>query len=352
MASRHELATKVIGGALKQIVATTPAASELTRVPTRIGELDGWRAISIICVIAGHWLPLGPRAWDLNTATATTGMALFFCLSGFLITRVLLTRERVPVFVIRRLFRIVPLAWAAMLILAVVNSVSMTAALANFAFFANLPPAQLMHGGNHLWSLCLEVQFYCIVALIVAVAGRRGLWLAPVGAICVTIARSIAVQPLSIVTWHRIDEILAGATLALLVYRTNAPSQMARLPNWTLLVLLVFLLLSGISTLGLLPYFRPYLAALTIGVSIFSAPAWLRKLLCSAPARYIAAISFALYVIHGMLGETWLGSGGTLQKYAKRPLLIAATWLLAHLSTFYFENPMIKVGKKVSRRFK
>lgn len=319
-------------------------------VPTRINELDGWRAMSILCVIAGHWLPLGPSGWGLNAATAATGMALFFSLSGFLITRVLLSGEQVPVFLVRRLFRIVPLAWTAMLILWLVNRASPMTAFANFAFFSNLPPAHLMTGGHHLWSLCVEVQFYLTVALIVAASGPRGLWLAPVGAIAVTIARIAAAQPISIVTWHRVDEILAGATLALLLYRTDAPSWLGRLPRWTPLVLAPLLLLSGMEALTPLAYARPYLAALLIGTSIFAAPAWLRRLLCSAPARYVASISFAVYVIHGMLGDTWLGSGGTLEKYAKRPVLIALTWLLAHHSTFRFENPMIRLGKRLSHR--
>ena len=34
----------------------------------------------------------------------------------------------------------------------------------NLAFVANLPPAKLMVGGEHLWSLCLEVQFYAVAA--------------------------------------------------------------------------------------------------------------------------------------------------------------------------------------------
>jgi peptidoglycan/LPS O-acetylase OafA/YrhL len=351
MASRRQTAVKAICAITEPTAAGAAGGNARVSVPTRIGELDGWRAISILCVIAGHWLPLGPHVWDLNTATAATGMALFFSLSGFLIARVLMTRERVPVFLIRRLFRIMPLAWAAMLILVMVNGVSSITALANFGFFANLPPDHLMPGGHHFWSLCVEVQFYLAVAVIVAVAGQRGLWLAPIGAIAVTIARIVTVQPISIVTWHRVDEILAGVTLALLIYWTDAPRWIARLPRWTPLILAPLLLFSGMGTSGPLAYARPYLAAMTIGVSIFAAPGWLRALLCSAPARYIASISFAVYVIHGMLGETWLGTGETLAKYAKRPLLAAATWLLAHLSTYQFENPMIDLGKKVSHRF-
>ena len=64
--------------------------------------------------MAGHWLPLGPKAWELNGAVAASGMALFFTLSGFLITQLLLRDDRVGPFLIRRLFRILPLAWMAM----------------------------------------------------------------------------------------------------------------------------------------------------------------------------------------------------------------------------------------------
>jgi peptidoglycan/LPS O-acetylase OafA/YrhL len=319
-------------------------------VSARIGELDGWRAVSILCVVAGHWLPLGPHAWDLNGATAATGMALFFSLSGFLITRVLLAGEQVLPFLVRRLFRILPLAWTAMLILCLLNRASPMTAFANFAFFSNLPPDYLMVGGHHLWSLCVEVQFYLAVALIVAIMGPRGLWLAPVAAIAVTIARIAATQPISIVTWHRVDEILAGATLALLIYRTDAPYWLRRLPRWTPLILAPLLLMSSTEAMAPLAYARPYLAAMLIGGSIFSAPDWLRRLLCSAAARYVASISFAVYVIHGMLGDTWLGTGETAEKYAKRPLLMASTWLLAHFSTFRFENPMIRLGKRLSHR--
>lgn len=320
------------------------------RITAQISELDGWRATSILCVLAGHWIPLGPHSWGLNAATAATGMALFFSLSGFLITRVLLAGERVPAFLIRRLFRIIPLGWAAILILVVAGGVSATTALSNFGFVANLPPDHLLRGGEHLWSLCVEVQFYLAVAILVALAGQRGLWLLPAGAIAVTISRIVAVQPISIITWHRIDEILAGATLALLLYRTRVPHWLERLPHWTPLALLPLLLLSGMQQLPI-AYARPYLAAFTIGVSIFVAPGWLRSMLCSRPARYVASISFAVYVIHGMLGATWLASGDTLIKYAKRPPLMAATWLIAHLSTIRFEKPMIRLGKQLSHRF-
>jgi peptidoglycan/LPS O-acetylase OafA/YrhL len=318
----------------------------------RIAMLDGWRALSILSVMAGHWLPLGPAGWGLNGAVAASGMALFFTLSGFLITQLLLRDDRVVPFLVRRLFRIVPLAWLAMLLLAAAIPANRGLLLANLAFYSNLPPAQLMDGGGHLWSLCVEVQFYLIVALIVAVAGRRGLYALPLLALVVTGLRIAAGETISIVTWHRVDEILAGATLALFVVRFPPGERFERLAIWTPLALGVLLLAAAHPALPDWNYLRPYLGAATIGSSLYAAPAWMRRVWTARPARYVAEISYALYVVHGMLTVTWLGGEGAskIARYTRRPLLIAASFALAHLSTFHYESRWIALGKKIAAR--
>ena len=64
--------------------------------------LDGWRGISILLVLAGHLFPLGPKSLAVNAGIAALGMAIFFTLSGFLITTTLLYRPSVVEFLIRR----------------------------------------------------------------------------------------------------------------------------------------------------------------------------------------------------------------------------------------------------------
>ena len=62
----------------------------------------------------------------------------------------------------------------------------------------------LMIGGEHSWSLCVEMQFYLTVATSSAsILGRRGLYLVPVLALAVTAARVISGEQISIVTWHK-----------------------------------------------------------------------------------------------------------------------------------------------------
>lgn len=320
------------------------------REQSHIDVLDGWRALSILLVLFSHWVPT-PRVWQLNDVAGAAGMAIFFTLSGFLITRLLVKDERVVPFAIRRLCRIVPLAWAAMAILALVNWPGAEVTLANFLFVSNLPPAHLMEGGQHLWSLCVEVQFYAFVAILVAIGGRRALALLPLVALAVTGLRIFSHQYISIVTWHRVDEILAGAIAALIVTHSDARMRSFHIRVWHVVLAALALFLACHPRTGALQYLRPYFASMMVLMSIYIAPGLVRSVLTSRPAKYIAAISYALYVIHGMLTATWLG-GATLpklQQYALRPVLAAATFILAHLSTFYYEKVWTDWGKRITR---
>lgn len=327
-----------------------PEAHSETRGESRIAILDGWRALSILLVLFAHWFPT-PRAWQLNHAAGASGMALFFALSGFLITHLLLRNSQITPFLIRRLMRILPLAWAATAILYFATDPGVEIGVANALFFANLPPARLMEGGSHLWSLCIEVQFYLGVAALVALAGRRALFMLPLLALAVTALRVADSQPISIVTWHRVDEILAGATLALFVHYADRLPRLFK-PHAVLCVIFsILLVLSAHPATGWLQYLRPYFAAAAMGASLYAAPAPLVSLFTSAAASYLAKISYALYVVHGMLTATWLGGedASRTTRYLLRPVLAAASFALAHLSTFHYEKYWIEWGKRLAR---
>lgn len=314
--------------------------------------LDGWRAVSILAVLAGHLLPIGPQAWQFNAAVAASGMAIFFTLSGFLIVN-LLIRDADPVpFVIHRLCRILPLAWLAMGALAIANRADFWTVAANFLFFANLPPAHLMRGGEPLWSLCVEVQFYAAIALVVTLFGKRGLWIIPAAALAITILRVVENAPISIITWERVDEILAGSCLALLAWWRGNRARPWCPPRILTLVFGALLLMSAHPLVPGLPYLRPYFAAAAVGCSLWAAPGWMQKVLSSRPARYVAEISYALYVFHGMFSATWLGGDGAskFQRHLRLPLLVAATFICAHVSTRFYERRWIDFGRRLDSR--
>ncbi len=76
-----------------------------------IKSLDGVRAASILLVLAAHMLPLSPIVPDTNEMAGKWGMALFFCLSGYLITSMLYRKPDVFPFMIKRVLRIAPAMW-------------------------------------------------------------------------------------------------------------------------------------------------------------------------------------------------------------------------------------------------
>ena len=321
--------------------------------PGHFAVLDGWRALSILFVLAGHWLPLGPAHWQMNAAIAASGMALFFSLSGFLLAHILLKDDRVAPFLLKRVARIVPLAWAAIIVIFLLWDEGRHNVLANFLFVANLTPDKLMPGGHHLWSLCVEMQFYVFVALLVFVGGRRALYGLPLLCAAVTLLRIVDDQIISIVTWHRVDEILVGACIALWwQHRAETERLQTGIRAWIPVAALACLIASANPHLGELGYMRPYFAALAVGGSLVAFPKFVDRIFVSKPASYIARISYALYVVHGVLTETWLGGQGrdNLTRYILSVPLVASTWLLAHLSTRHFEASFSRWARQLIER--
>lgn len=315
----------------------------------RLKMLDGWRAVSILSVMAAHMLPLGPARWAMNAPIAANGMAIFFTLSGFLIVSILLRDDDVTSFLVRRFARILPLAWAVLAISFLIKGQPAGVWLANFLFYANLPPFWLDNWSSHYWSLCVEMQFYVAIALTVAILGRRGLMLVPVAALIVTGARVVTGTDISIVTWFRVDEILAGGILALIIHGSfgdRAPQWLARAPFWLTLILF---LLSTRPELPWLNYVRPYLAATMVGITVMRPIRALSPLLESRTAGYVAQISYALYIVHHFTLFGWLGSGQGLEKYAKRPICFAITFAIAHWSTFHFEKHFIDWSHRIAK---
>jgi len=316
--------------------------------------LDGWRGVSIVLVLITHLVPFGPRA---NTAFGILGMSLFFTLSGFLITSFLLRRDAsLRDFVIRRVFRIVPLAWLYFVVVFLFQSASPQSWIAHFLFYANLPPPQIRLATDHIWSLCVEMQFYLGVAILFALFRSRGLLVLPLLAFLFTGMRIAYGVTASSITWFRIDEVLAGCILALAWHGqlgsigTRLVAAMRAAPPWPLLALLAISSLYGVEGTAWIAYLRPYLAAFLVGATLANPDSGLVRALDRPWLYYLAAISYALYVIHVGLTHTWLGSGDLIEKYAKRPLLLIVLFALAHASTYWFEHPMIMAGKRLARR--
>jgi peptidoglycan/LPS O-acetylase OafA/YrhL len=316
----------------------------------RLQVLDGWRGISILLVLAGHLFPLGPSAWQLNGSIASSGMAIFFILSGFLITSILLKDQNIAHFLTRRFLRIVPLAWLAIFITLIVTAAPLSAYLPHLLFYANWPPMAFTEPTGHLWSLCVEMQFYILIALLIATFKQRTFVILPLLCVAITAFRFSNHVPMAINTYYRLDEILAGCILAI-IYHRPAGRLVGLIGQLNPVYLFPLLMISAHPDSGLMNYARPYIALLMVGSTLFSRDnTWYKPCLKSKFLFYIASISYALYVIHGGLVHSWLGEGDKLEKYLKRPLLLAATFGLAHISSFYYEKFWMNLGKKLTKK--
>jgi len=311
-----------------------------------VPELDGLRAISIMLVLATHLLPLGPKALHLNSAAGPMGMSLFFTLSGYLIVSTLQTTSILE-FVIKRLARILPLAYLFILLVFVLFGLNLKALLFHLGFLINYRTDQMLPVTEHLWSLCVEVHFYILVTLLAVLGGRRALLL--VWPICaaITITRIVDGVEIDVPTHLRMDEILAGACVATL------PASRFRHPTASCLI---WILAAGGWAVtshpdsGWFQYFRPYMAALLLWATISQQSNRLTALLGNQGFRYIAATSYALYIIHPLTANGWWNAGSVWEKYLlKRPFGFIFTLIAAHLSTFYWERVWIQTARSWTR---
>jgi peptidoglycan/LPS O-acetylase OafA/YrhL len=322
--------------------------SSSSPVGDKIPALDGLRALSVLLVLACHLLPLGPKALRLNETAGAMGMSLFFALSGFLITSGLIRNSDVHEFLTRRLTRILPLAYAYTAIVFLGFTFNPEALIWTNLFMINYFTQYIVPGlTEHLWSLCVEMHFYVAIALIVLSSGKRGLWLVWPACLIITLLRVRAGAYISIETHLRVDEILVGACVATVLQRL---SNLKVFPGLIVVVVIIWALSSCPLTHSL-QYVRPYSVALLLFITINRSYNYQKTILASPLLRYIATISYALYVVHPATAYGWLNEGGVLTKYLlKRPISFAMTFILAHLSTFYWERPWRMAVKQLLQK--
>ena len=179
----------------------------------RIPSLDGLRAVSILLVLLQHTVqryglhhPVGWKLWAVSNGAF--GVYIFFVISGYLITSLLLhereTRGSISLrgFYLRRFFRIFPPLYVYVGLIVLLGflgriAVTRTDILSALFFFHNYGPTGSSWALEHFWSLSVEEQFYLIWPLVLVWSLRRpgdaGRWRAAKIA-CVVIAISPIVR--------------------------------------------------------------------------------------------------------------------------------------------------------------
>lgn len=315
-------------------------------------SLDGARALSILCVLACHLLPLGPKTiFDMNIAVGQFGMAIFFSLSGFLIAHKLITERSLVEFAINRAFRILPLL---LLLLAItfawrMPDAGMESFTTHFLLIVNNFPEHYFRETEHFWSVCVEIHFYILAALGFLVFKKSGLKLLVLLGVILSIYRFNEQALFNTTTLFRLDELLIGLSLGL-IWHSDSPVAQYLKKNLSMINPLYMMIGLAVASLApphpLLFVLRPYIAALFIGSLLFNTQAYATRTFASSMWSWISRHSYALYIIHPFLLLTWLGSGDKITMYAKRPLLFTVLFILAYLSTRYYEQFFIHAGKQ------
>ena len=216
---------------MNQASVSSPTAAPKLAVRGKIAELDGVRAVSVIFVLLVH-ISYG------RLSGGFLGVDIFFVLSGYLITMLMLKEIAghgtvdLARFYVRRALRILPpLVVATTLGLALASRGGMLTAdqyrqvAAVLLFYSNFETPQTMGNLAHTWSLAIEEQFYLVWPALLLLSLRVGRYVPAVvagliilGCLAVrfwmvaTVADQTTIYTF---TFARVDSIMLGSLLAI-----------------------------------------------------------------------------------------------------------------------------------------
>jgi peptidoglycan/LPS O-acetylase OafA/YrhL len=217
-------------------------------------QLDSIRAIAVTAVIYSHF-------WNRESAVGELGVRVFFLLSGFLLTGILLDeREQRPDkgdrwrllgrFYLRRILRIWPAYFLTLAILATTNARGILDTLPWHLFFATnilfvVTQSWYPSITDHLWTLSVEEQFYLGLPFLLLFIQRSRIRYFLIGLIVLAllfrlVALSLRGDPgiFFILPIAQFDALAGGALLAL-IQRQRGPINWVRLLGWSLPLALI-----------------------------------------------------------------------------------------------------------------
>jgi peptidoglycan/LPS O-acetylase OafA/YrhL len=341
--------------------------------PNRIPSLDGLRCIAVSMVLFGHLLGtqgfLHPPEGTFLYEFGNLGVKVFFVISGFLITNLLLVelkksdRIHLVKFYFRRTFRIFPACYcmvAGLILFRSLGWITLTPrdVLHTLTYTSNYYPGRSWSVG-HTWSLGVEEQFYLLWPAALVILGRRKGFLAAASVIFVC-------PVIRVVLWHFYkapgigfrfetvaDAIATGCLLAGAQEWLRTQSLYRRLLESNLFVavpgvVLLFHTLYGHPTL----YYLISHTVMNIGIALCLD--WcvsyhkgiVGRILNSKPLVFIGVISYSLYLWQQIF----------LNRYSRSPMTefpinIILVAVAALASYFLIEQPSLRLRQGLEQTF-
>lgn len=320
----------------------------------RIPQLDGLRGLAIAAVFVHH---------AYHVKLLWMGVDLFFCLSGYLITSILLRakdkpfREYIGAFYARRVRRILPPYVVIMLIVSAIFGLAWTRYwylyLGGMNFLAPLHLEDIKE--IPLWSLAVEEQFYFLWPIAVFYLSRKHLKTCAVSLIVLAPLLRYLCTPLFHLHWaiymllpFRMDTLAAGALIAIvwpdLKERVSTSKIAWAGASLIALSLVAFVILSkfGYTTYSNTRIGNAWVYESTLCIAscllVMSLAGIGKAILSFNPLRYLGTISYSVYLSHLAALH--------LSPHQSVPIAAAATIVYASLMWFFVEKPILNFQPK------
>jgi peptidoglycan/LPS O-acetylase OafA/YrhL len=357
-------------------------------------ELDTLRGLAILMVILYHglyWQVDLPRYHGVLRLFLTgmwagrLGVNLFFVLSGFLITGILIeSRDRSDYyrrFYVRRALRILPAYLVILAILAATRYAPISFILLSLVYLSNLTPLfGIPIAYPVLWSLAVEEHFYFLWPTLVRHTRNKSLMISCAAVILATpvfrlLSYFIAAKSglvsfvINDYTWNSLDGLASGAMLSV-VLREYKLKRKTLLKVSLFLLGIAILMVAGGIPLGIMSRQRPLGMALQVVPFHFAFSALLCISLLLGSSAWKAAvtwkslqilgrISYGLYLVHllifdfytHLIAAFWKDGANTshfLPLITRLVVCAAASIGIAYLSREYFEEPFLRLKNRLS----
>lgn len=337
--------------------------------PTKLNyipSLDGMRAVAVLLVLFSH----AGIAFPLSGGT---GVGLFFTLSGFLITSILLAEIDVTggislkKFYVRRAYRLIPAFWILLLSFSIVELIYYKTNLdewlheliPSFFYFSNWTRAFDLHYPvklGHTWSLAIEEQFYLlfppILIFMLTKASKQKILLGII-LVCVLcylyrilmISSGASISRVYSGLDTRADALLIGCGVAFALNVGWRPNKI--LVNITILFSLIILWTKSFPSQALAYSVLALFSAGLIIHLVISKNSVIKRILETSILVYIGKISYGIYLFHYPIFlylRNTVGQG--------LPLLLAGggiTIIAAVMSYHFVEQPILAKSRAVKQ---
>lgn len=347
-------------------------------------QLDGLRALAVGAVWLSHW-DVTRLPWMSRWPLGKLGVELFFVLSGFLITGILLearaaverrgagTWGAIRRFYGRRFLRIFPIYYVTLFATALLGFEGVRRwFLWHLTYTTNFHLAGQgwePHAGGHFWTLAVEEQFYLVWPWVILLIPRGRLlavtttavFLGPACRLVTTMAGG-SVDAIEALPFNCLDMFALGALPAVLASIPGAGERRRLLLRGFLVVGIVG---SAAMAIGFAVDGFPHLRGVISRTLTGALFAWIiagaaegyrgpvGRVLTLGPLVYLGKISYALYLFHGFTRPVVAGAlaavglalpAGLLPRFV---LLAGVTVAAASLTWFFFERPINDLKRRL-----